>query len=148
MKGSRIMAVSSFSWRRSSLGIILIITLLMVYSTAGQTNGHRTITEYSSGSLNSGNTIIRIIIAVIGGLISVLGILLAFKNAGALSDVNVSLTNHSLQFKRISQGVVIALLGVIVLIVGLYVLPDKAMVTDESAKSIQVMPGGQEFLAK
>ena len=57
---------------------------LIVVPNLALANGEETTTEYSA------NAWIRTVIAVIGGVIAVLGIVLAFKNATALSDVGVS----------------------------------------------------------
>jgi hypothetical protein len=104
---------------------LLISLLLPHYAWA---NGHVTETVYSA------NAFVRLLIAGIGGVLSILGVFLAFKNAVAVS--NVSLSRTGAQFKGVSQGVVIAILGVIVLIAGLYLLPDKTIVTDITGKEI------------
>jgi hypothetical protein len=106
----------------------------MFLSHVALANGHVTETVYSTDAF------IRVLIAGIGGVLAILGVVLAFKNAMVLSDV--SLSRSSAQFKKISQGVVIALLGVVVLVAGLYLLPDKTSVTDISGKQI-IRDGGR-----
>ena len=98
-------------------------------------NGHITETTYSADAF------IRLLIAGIGGVLAVLGVALAFKNSGIISSV--SLSTSGAEFRKISQGVVIALLGVIVLIAGLYLLPDKTKVTDTTGKTITETPDGR-----
>ncbi len=107
-------------------------------------NGEETTTEYST------NAWIRTVIAVIGGLIAVLGILLAFKNATALSDVGVSGSREkgvNVRLKKVSQGVIITLLGVVVLVAGLYLLPEKSVVTTIKGKEIETTPSGGRRVA-
>ena len=112
---------------------------LVVVPNLALANGEETTTEYSA------NAWIRTVIAVIGGLIAVLGIVLAFKNATALSDVGVSGSREkgiNLHLKKVSQGVIITLLGVVVLVAGLYLLPDKSVVHTVKGKVIETTPSG------
>ena len=111
----------------------LAVGMILVASNA-MANGTITTTEYST------NALIRVVIAVIGGIVAVFGISLASKNAGALS--NVSLSRKSFNLKGVSQGVVVTLLGAAVLIAGLYFLPEKTLVTETTGKSIKAGPGG------
>ena len=120
----------ALAWLSSAL------ILMPVFALA---NGEETTTEYST------NAWIRAVIAGIGGLIAVLGILLAFKNATALSDVGLSGGREkgvNVQLKKVSQGVIITLLGVVVLVAGLYLLPDKSVVTTVKGKVIETTPSG------
>jgi len=112
---------------------------LIVVPGLALANGEETTTEYSA------NAWIRTVIAVIGGVIAVLGIVLAFKNATALSDVGVSGSREkgiNLHLKKVSQGVIITLLGVVVLVAGLYLLPDKSVVHIVKGKVIETTPSG------
>jgi hypothetical protein len=88
-------------------------------------NGEVTETEFST-SLSEATGVVRIIVAVFGGLIGLLGIFVAFKGAAGKADVSVSLSEHrTLSMKRVSQGVVITLIGAGILISALYFLPEK-----------------------
>ena len=125
--------------RITKRAIVVAISIVMFSSQVALANGHITETVYST------NAFIRIFIAAIGGVLAALGVFLAFKNATAVSDVSLSRSTNdgfSIQFKKISQGVVIALLGVIVLITGLYLLPDKTAVTETTGKEIIRDSGG------
>jgi hypothetical protein len=76
--------------------------------------------------LSEATGVVRIIVAVFGGLIGLLGIFVAFKGAAGKADVSVSLSEHrTLSMKRVSQGVVITLIGAGILISALYFLPEK-----------------------
>ncbi len=116
-----------------------LCSCLILMPALALANGEETTTEYST------NAWIRIVIAVIGGLIAVLGILLAFKNATALSDVGVSGSRDkgvNVRLKKVSQGVIITLLGVVVLVAGLYLLPEKSVVHTVKGKEIVTTPSG------
>jgi len=82
-------------------------------------------TEYST-SLSEATGIVRIIVALFGGLIGVLGIIVAFRGVAGTADVEMSVSDHGkLSMKRVSQGVVITLIGAAILISALYLLPEK-----------------------
>jgi hypothetical protein len=115
-------------------GAAVLSLAVLAAPTLGWANGQVTETVYST------DAVVRILIAAIGGVLAVLGVVLAFKNAMLTSDV--SLSRSSVEFRKISQGVVIALLGVAVLIAGLYLLPDKTSVTDITGKEIIRSPEG------
>ncbi|MDR4504925.1 MAG: hypothetical protein MRK01_09080 [Candidatus Scalindua sp.] len=103
------------------------MVFLVVFSAAGGVlaNGEVTETEYST-SLSEATGIVRIIVAVFGGVIGVLGIVVAFRGIGGTADVSVSVSEHrNLSMKRVSQGVVITLIGAGILIGALYLPPEK-----------------------
>jgi len=101
-------------------------------------NGEVTETEYST-SLSEATGIVRIIVAVFGGLISVLGIVVAFRGVGGTADVSMSVSEHrKLSMKRISQGVVITLIGATILISALYLLPEKKTERQIKGKEITI----------
>lgn len=124
--------------RHIHAGVALTTVMTLIVSNA-MANGSITTTEYSANSL------IRIVIAVMGGIIAVLGVFLAFKNAGALS--NVSFSRARVDMKGVSQGVVITLLGGAILIAGIYFLPEKASITETKGKSIEIDSGGTKKVA-
>jgi len=91
----------------------------------GLAYGMVTETQFST-SLSEATGIVRIVIAVFGGIIAVLGIIVAFRGVGGTADVSMSVSDHGkLSMKRVSQGVVITLIGSVVLISALYLLPEK-----------------------
>lgn len=126
------------AFRRHTHVTAALTILMTLIVPSAMANGSITTTEYSANSL------IRIVIAVIGGIIAVLGVFLAFKNAGALS--NVSFSRARVDMKGVSQGVVITLLGVAVLVAGIYFLPEKTSTTETKGKTIEMDPGGTKVL--
>jgi hypothetical protein len=52
----------------------------------------------------------------------------------------------NVRLKKVSQGVIITLLGVGVLVAGLYLLPDKTMVHTIKGKVIEATPSGDTAL--
>lgn len=110
-------------------------------------NGEVTETEYST-SLSEATGIVRVIVAVFGGVIGVLGIVVAFRSVGGAADVSVSVSEHrKLSMKRISQGVVITLIGAAILIGALYFLPEKKTERQIKGKEITIeRESGQETL--
>jgi len=110
-------------------------------------NGVVTETEYST-SLSEATGIVRIIVAVFGGVIGLLGIVVAFRGIGGTADVSVSVSEHrKLSMKRISQGVVITIIGAAILIGALYFLPDKKTERQIMGKEITIeREAGQESM--
>lgn len=108
-------------------------------------NGEVTETEYST-SLSEAAGIVRVIVAVFGGVIGVLGIVVAFRGVGGTADVSMSVSEHrKLSMKRISQGVVITLIGAAILIGALYLLPEKKTERQIKGKEITIeRESGQE----
>ncbi|MDR4507836.1 MAG: hypothetical protein MRJ65_06300 [Candidatus Brocadiaceae bacterium] len=100
-------------------------------------NGEVTEIEYST-SLSEATGIVRIIVAAFGGLIGLLGILVTVKGVFGMADVSVSLSEHKkLSMKRVSQGVVITLIGAAVLLGAVYLLPEKR--TERQIKGKELM---------
>jgi hypothetical protein len=101
-------------------------------------NGEVTETQFST-SLSDATGIVRIIVAVFGGVIGVLGIVVAFRGVGGTADVSMSVSEHkNLSMKRISQGVVITLIGAAILIGALYLLPEKRTERQVKGKEITI----------
>ena len=124
-----------------------LMVLLVVFCIVGGVlaNGEVTETEYST-SLSEATGIVRIIVAVFGGVIGVLGIVVAFRGIGGTAEVSVSVSEHrNLSMKRISQGVVITLIGAAILIGALYLLPEKKTERQIKGKEITIeRESGQE----
>ena len=119
--------------------LFLMVALVFFCAVSGAlANGEVTETEYST-SLSEATGIVRIIVAVFGGIIGVLGIIVAFKGVGGMADVSVSVSEHrKLSMKRVSQGVVITLIGAAILIGALYLLPEKKTERKIKGKEITI----------
>lgn len=125
-----------------SIGSFLVVLLLFFSVVNGVlANGEVTETQYST-SLSEATGIVRIIVAVFGGIIGVLGIVVAFRGVGGKADVSVSVSEHKkLSLKRVSQGVVITLIGAAILIGALYLLPEKRTERQIKGKEITIEHG-------
>ena len=113
-------------------------------------NGTVKETEFST-SLSEATGIVRIIVAVFGGLIGLLGIVVALKGVAGKADLSVSLSEHrSLSMKRVSQGVIITLIGAAVLVGALYFLPEKKTERELTGKEITIErePGKEKEVLK
>jgi hypothetical protein len=118
----------------------LLVVLLAFFSVANGelANGEVTETQYST-SLSEATGIVRIIVAVFGGIIGVLGVVVAFRGVGGTADVSMSVSEHrKLSLKRVSQGVVITLVGAAILIGALYLLPEKRTERQIKGKDITI----------
>jgi hypothetical protein len=101
-------------------------------------NGGVRETEYST-SLSEATGVVRIIVAVFGGFIGLLGIFVVFKGVVGKADISVSISEHrALSMKRISQGVVITLIGAGILVGALYFLPEKKTERELTGKEITI----------
>ena len=116
---------------------ILLLSVLAIGDVV-LANGELTETEYST-SLSEATGIVRIIVAVFGGLIGLLGILVTVKGVTGKADVSVSVSEHKkLSMKRVSQGVVITLIGAAVLLGAVYLLPEKRTERKVTGKEITI----------
>jgi hypothetical protein len=114
----------------------LLITLIA--ADLAFANGKITETEFST-SLTEATGIVRIIVAVFGGLIGVLGIAVAAIGIGGKADVTMSLSEHKkLSLTRVSQGVVITVIGAAILVAAVYLLPEKRTEREVSGKEITI----------
>ena len=124
-----------------------LMVSLMFFCMAGGVlaNGEVTETEFST-SLSEATGIVRVVVALFGGLIGILGIVVAYRGIGGTADVSMSVSEHrKLSMKRISQGVVITLIGAVVLIGALYFLPEKKTERHITGKEITIeRESGQE----
>ena len=101
-------------------------------------NGSVRETEYST-TLTEATGVVRIVVAVFGGLIGVLGIVVALKGVGGAAEVSASVGKQAkLSMKRVSQGVVLTLIGAAVLVGALYFLPDKKTERELTGKEISI----------
>ena len=103
----------------------VLVALAVSLSDLAVANGEVRETEFST-SLTEATGIVRIVVAVFGGVIGILGILVTIKGVAGTADVSGSVSKYgSISMKRVSQGVVITLIGAAVLIGALYFLPEK-----------------------
>lgn len=124
--------------QRLFLGLIGAGALLIVLGLPDPVlaNGKVTETVFST-SLSEATGIVRIIVAVFGGVIGVLGIAVAVKGVAGKADLTMSLSEHrNLSLKRISQGVVITLIGAGILVAALYLLPEKRTEREVTGKEV------------
>jgi hypothetical protein len=105
----------------------LFMELLYLFWLAGTVTAFGMVNEIEySTTLSEATGVVRVIVALFGGIIGVLGIIVAVRGVGSTADVTMSVAEHgTLSMKRISQGVVITLIGAVILIAALYLLPDK-----------------------
>jgi hypothetical protein len=118
----------------------LLVVLIIFFSVVNVVlaNGEVNETQYST-SLSEATGIVRIIVAIFGGIIGVLGIAVAFRGVGSTADVSISVSEHrKLSLKRVSQGVVITLIGAAILIGALYLLPEKRTERQIKGKDITI----------
>jgi len=123
---------------RSAFLLISVAAIAFCATALVFANGSVRETEYST-SLTEATGVVRIVVAVFGGLIGVLGIVVALKGVGGAADVSASVGKHAnLSMKRVSQGVVLTLIGAAVLVGALYFLPDKKTERELTGKEISI----------
>jgi glycerol uptake facilitator-like aquaporin len=105
--------------------IFVLTTSAIINCEIVYANGELTETEYST-SISEATGIVRIIVAIFGGIIGVLGIYVTLKNVIGKSDISLSISEtKSAKFTNLTQGVVITIIGAAILIGAVYLLPDK-----------------------
>ncbi len=73
---------------------------------------------------SNGTSYLFIIIAVIGGIIALLGIILAFRGVTSPAEVSIKVTKiGAFRFSKVSQGIVLVIIGAIIMIAVLYLYP-------------------------
>lgn len=118
--------------------LLVVLPVFLLVANGVLANGEVTETHYST-SLSEATGIVRIIVAVFGGIIGVLGIVVALRGVGGSTDVSMSISEHQkLSLKRVSQGVVITLIGAAILIGALYLLPEKRTERQIKGKDIVI----------
>ena len=111
------MEENSKSLNLAALSVLLFACCLLLGH--GPAYGMVSETEFST-SLSEATGVVRVFVALFGGIIGVLGIVVAFRGVSGTADVEVSVSDHGkLSMKQVSQGVVITLIGT------LYLLPEK-----------------------
>jgi len=118
-----------------SLAVVALVVSLAELASA---NGSVRETQYST-SLTEATGIVRVVVAVFGGLIGILGIVVAIKGVAGTADVSGSVAKYGkISMKRVSQGVVITLIGAAILISALYFLPEKKTERELQGKEITI----------
>ena len=64
--------------------------------------------------------IVLIVVIVLGGFIALLGAIMVFRGIGGEADVDVSTGEKQISFKKVSQGVVVIIVGALILLGALY----------------------------
>ncbi|HEC31387.1 MAG TPA: hypothetical protein ENI41_02735 [Deltaproteobacteria bacterium] len=127
-----------YHWSQVVSAFIVFAMICVMFAVAAYGNGEVSETHYST-SLSEATGIVRIVVAVFGGLIGILGIFVAYKGIGESADVSVSIADHkNLSMKRVSQGVVITLIGAVILIGALYLLPEKKTERKITGKEVTI----------
>ena len=82
-------------------------------------------TDYSQSPFDAAG-IVRIVVALIGGLIAILGFIVVLRGIQGKADIRVAVgKGRGISFKQVNQGVVIIITGVILLVGSIYLLPAK-----------------------
>jgi len=123
--------------RFAPLACALAALLLLGSAGPAWSNGEVHETEYST-SLSEAAGAVRLLVAGFGGVIAILGIVLAVRGAMGSADVSASVGGGSVEFKRVSQGVVVTIVGAAVLLGAVYLLPDKRTERKVTGKDITI----------
>jgi protein-S-isoprenylcysteine O-methyltransferase Ste14 len=71
-------------------------------------------------------TALHIAVAVLGGLVLLFGIILAFRGGKESAEVTVSLPGgFNMTLSRVGQGIVLVTVGALILLAALYLMPKK-----------------------
>lgn len=127
--------------RRLTSLIICVLVVFVSWARFGWANGEITTHEEATSS------VVAVVISVLGGAIAILGILVAAKGGSARSNFKITFgEKKTLTLTKLTQGVVIVLVGAAILIVGLYNLP-KVMKEETIKAKIIEEKDGKKFLA-
>jgi Co/Zn/Cd efflux system component len=120
---------------------MLLLTLLALSVThLANANGKITTQEDSTSAA------VAIIIAVCGTIIACLGVYIVRRGHGGSSNLSIKLgEGKELTLTALTQGIVIVLLGIGVLIMGLYRLPSTKKSETIEGKEIKLRPDGKPF---
>jgi hypothetical protein len=73
---------------------------------------------------SKGASYLFIVVAVLGGIIALLGIILAFRGVKSSAEVSIKIPGvGTFKFNKVGQGVVLAIIGAIILVSALYLYP-------------------------
>lgn len=92
------------------------------------------------------STVVALVICVIGGIIAILGIIVAARGGRASSNLEIKFgENKTLKLSKLTQGVVIVLAGAAILFAGLYNLPKHTKQETIKAKTIEETDGKRVY---
>lgn len=73
---------------------------------------------------SSGASYLFTVVAALGGIIALLGIILAFRGVTSPAEVSIKIPNvGAFKFNKVGQGVVLAVVGAVILVSALYLYP-------------------------
>ena len=120
-----------------STRLCLWLFLTLGLAASANANGHITTVKDETSST------VALVIAAAGFLVSVLGVIVVLRGKRGSSNLNIQFGEHrTLRLTALTQGVLIVLFGVVILIVGLYKLPRSTFSEKIDAKEIQKDPDG------
>ena len=112
------------------------MAMLIVAATAAFANGEIVTREEST------SIVVPLIISALGGAVAILGVLLAARGGRAASGLRITFgKDKTLTLTKLTQGVVIVLIGAAILIAGLYNLPKTKKEETIKAKTIEEKDG-------
>ena len=130
----------------SSLEMIALSCLLIALAVLAPTalaNG--SVTEWREST----SVVVPLVILVLGGVVALLGVYIVFRRQRGSSDVTIQIgPTVIIRMSRLTQGVLVVLLGVIVLIVGLLNVPRTTTKRDIQGKVIRFDKDGAAEEAK
>ena len=127
---------------RKQCGFLFFCVIVIVLFAHGACwpNGEITTREETT------STVVALVICVIGGIIAILGIIVAARGGRASSNLEIKFgENKTLKLSKLTQGVVIVLIGAAILIAGLYNLPKHTKQETIKAKTIEEKDGKRIF---
>ena len=126
-----------------STKLCLWLFLTFGLTAIAHANGHiKTHKDETSGT-------VALVIAIAGFLVTVLGVFVVLRGKRGSSDLHVQLGEHKrLRLTALTQGVLIVLFGVIILVVGLYKLPRSTSSEEIDAKEIRKEKDGTLIMKK
>lgn len=121
--------------RKIVRSVVVFLATLIAAATASA-NGEITTHEETT------SIVVPLIISLIGGAVASLGIYLAAKGGRAASNLRITFgANRTVTLTRLTQGVVIVLIGATILVAGLYNLPKVKKEETIKAKTIEEQNG-------
>ncbi len=107
-----------------SLVFLSLLVLFMLGLDSVSLANDASVTETSVSS------VVLVVVICLGGLISLLGAIMVFRGIGGKSDVDLALSKKGLiSFKKVSQGVVVIIVGALILLGALYLGQQKRTIT-------------------
>jgi len=112
----------NYQFSQSLFLISLLIFFILGLGSVALANGEVTVTSVSN--------VVLVVVICLGGLISLLGAIMVFRGIGGKSDVDLALSKKGkISFKKVSQGVVVIIVGALILLGALYLGQQKRTIT-------------------